>query len=65
MTYQGSGDSYIDEWAAEGVDDFGGRVLLKWHFEIAREGREVLGAYPAEMLPEDYDWDDWYEVIYT
>jgi hypothetical protein len=58
LTFQGDGDSFIDEWAARGHDvKDGEKVMVIWHFEIAREGKEVEGAYSAETLPEDYDWD--------
>jgi hypothetical protein len=62
LQYQGDGDTYMDEWAAGGHTSNGTKVMVYWHFEICREGVEKEGAYSAETLPEDYDWDDVYTM---
>lgn len=63
LQHQGDGDTYMDEWVARGHTDDGQKVWVYWHFEIAREGVEKDGAYHAETLPEDYDWDDVHDVL--
>ena len=55
--YNGDGDSYMVEYEAHGTDENGQAVIVRWHFEVAREGCQVEGAYPYETLEEDYDWD--------
>lgn len=63
LQYQGDGDTYMDEWQASGHTASGEEVEVVWHFEITRYGKEAKnGAYDAETLPEDYDWDDVYNV---
>ena len=58
LQWQGDGKTYMVEWAARGYTESGKKVRVYWHFEIAREGVEAEGAYSAETLPENYDWND-------
>ncbi len=60
--YQGDGDTFMDEWAARGHTEGGDKVSVYWHFEVAHEGKEEEGAYSAETLPEDYNWNHVHSV---
>lgn len=55
LTYQGNGDSYMTEYAAD-AEIGGAKATIYWHFKIARYGKEVEGAYSYDTLEEDYDW---------
>jgi len=64
LQYQGGGDTFINEWTAKAYDQNHNEVTVAWHFEIGKEDCEELpnGAYAYDVLPEDYDWDDVYNV---
>lgn len=57
LQWIGNGDSYMTEYEAHGTRADGTEVIVRWHFEIAREGKEVDGAYPWWAEEDSYDWD--------
>ncbi len=65
LQYQGSGDTYMAEWECPAIKKTTGmEVLVRWHFEIGREGVDVSGldAYDYEAEADSYDWDDVFDV---
>lgn len=63
LQYNGSGDSYMTEWAAAGIDEAGQSVRVYWHFEVAREDKTVVGDYDYNTEADGYDWDNVYAVV--